>query len=94
MLSFASQAYIFFPGGYGTLDELFEMLTLVQTEKIPRIPIVLVNKKFWSPLIAWMEDCLRVEYGVIDAGDLGLYYIADTAEEAHRCIGQALKKNN
>ena len=58
MLSFASKVYIFFPGGFGTLDEFFEMVMLVQTQKIPHIPIILVDKEYWGPLAQWFEKYL------------------------------------
>lgn len=82
MLSFASEVYIYFPGGYGTLDELFELLTLVQTNKIARIPIVLYGKEFWSPLIKYMETALRDEYATISPEDLDLFYLVDSVDEA------------
>lgn len=82
MLSFSSEVYIFFPGGFGTLDEFFEMLTLVQTKKIKPIPIILIGKNFWSPLIAWFEETLKNDYRTIDENDMKLYTIVDTADEA------------
>ena len=94
MLSFASQIYIFFPGGYGTLDELFEMLTLVQTEKIPRIPIILVNKSFWTPLLRWVEDYLYKKNQAIDKNDLKIYYLVDNADEAYRLIRRLMRESN
>ncbi|MGE0467732.1 MAG: TIGR00730 family Rossman fold protein [Steroidobacteraceae bacterium] len=73
-----ARALVAFPGGYGTLDELFEVLTLVQTAKIPRLPIVLVGTEFWSRAVNF--DYL-VEEGFIDAKDLRLFTCVDTAEE-------------
>ncbi|MCH8244395.1 TIGR00730 family Rossman fold protein, partial [Patescibacteria group bacterium] len=55
MLAFASEVYIFFAGGFGTLDEFFEMVTLVQTRKIDPIPIILLGKEYWTPLLKWIE---------------------------------------
>ncbi len=87
MLSFASQAYVFFPGGYGTLDECFEILTLVQTKKITdKIPIILYGKDFWGDLGGWMKKKLLDQYQTIDAEDLRLYHIVDTPEEAYEII--------
>lgn len=91
MLASASQVYVFFPGGYGTLDELFEMLTLVQTEKILPIKIILVNKKFWTPLMSWIEKAVYKEGKAIDKSDLKLFTIVDGAEEAFALI-QKLEK--
>ncbi len=73
-------AYVVMPGGFGTLDELFEALTLVQTGKIANIPIILVGSKFWSGLAAWVADRL-VDEGMISPGDVGLLRIIDKPEE-------------
>ena len=86
MLAVASKIYIFFPGGFGTLDELFEMLMLVQTEKIPRIPIILVNKEYWAPLAAWIKECLFIKNQAIALEDMHIYHIVDNANEAHQLI--------
>ena len=87
MLSFASQAYVFFPGGFGTLDECFEILTLVQTRKITdKIPIILYGKDFWGDLDAWMKKKLLDQYQTIDPEDRQLYHIVDTPEEAWEII--------
>lgn len=73
-------AYVVMPGGFGTLDELAEILTLVQTEKTRRIPIILVHRPFWEPLIAWFQDTL-VEEGTISPDDLELMQILDNPKE-------------
>ena len=91
MLSFASKIYIFFPGGFGTLDEFFEMLTLVQTEEIPRIPIILVGKNYWNPLITWIEEYLFKKNKAIDKKDLQIYYLVDSADEAYQLIKKLIK---
>ncbi len=70
-----------YPGGLGTLDELFEALTLIQTEKIARIPVALVGKKFWGPLVDWIKNTL-VEDHKISKGDLDLFCVVDSAEDA------------
>ena len=76
-----SQGFIVLPGGFGTMDELFEAITLIQTGKIARFPIVLVGKDYWSGLFNWVKDRM-LEEGNISPEDLNLYRMVDTAEEA------------
>ena len=76
-----SQGFIVLPGGFGTLDELSEALTLIQTEKIGRFPIVLVGTEFWSGLLEWFSNTL-LKNGLIAEKDLALFRIVDTADEA------------
>ncbi|MGC4022547.1 MAG: TIGR00730 family Rossman fold protein [Cyclobacteriaceae bacterium] len=76
-----SQGFIVMPGGFGTLDELSEALTLIQTKKIGRFPIVMVGKKFWSGMIDWFKKVL-VEEKMISPEDLDLFNMVDTPEEA------------
>ena len=76
-----SQGYIVMPGGFGTMDELFEAITLIQTGKIARFPIVLVGKDYWSGLLEWVEKTMLTN-AYISEEDLKLYRIVDTAEEA------------
>ena len=75
-----SQAFVAFPGGLGTLDELFESLTLSQTGKTPRFPILLVGRDYWADLVDWLKDRALAE-GYIIAEDLELFRVVDTAEE-------------
>lgn len=89
MMSYAARAYVFFPGGYGTLDELFEMITLIQTKKITHIPVVLIGKDYWGPLIEWMTKNLYEEHATIDEEDLKLFTFVDTIEEAFELIKEA-----
>ena len=77
-----SQGFIVLPGGFGTLDELFEAITLIQTNKVGRFPIVLVGKKYWSGLLQWVEKVMLEEENNIKAEDLNLFRLVDTAEEA------------
>ena len=77
-----SQGFIVMPGGFGTLDELFEALTLIQTKKIGRFPIVLIGKKFWSGLLGWIETVLLNAENNISKEDLELYKVVETASEA------------
>lgn len=75
-----AQAFVIFPGGFGTLDELFEVLTLVQTQKIHQIPIILYGKEFWSGLVDWIQSTL-IEQKYIHPSDKNLFYITDDLEE-------------
>ena len=81
MLVFSSEALVVFPGGFGTLDEMFEVLTLVQTKKTAQVPIILVGKKFWSPLDEFIKDQLKDQTQTISAGDELLYHITDDLDE-------------
>lgn len=86
MLTYASEVYVYFPGGFGTLDEFFEIITLVQTKKIRKVPIVLYGKDYWEPLIAFMEKTLYEERGAIDKSDMDLYTVVDSVDEAFEYI--------
>ncbi|WP_305094387.1 TIGR00730 family Rossman fold protein [Prescottella sp. R16] len=83
-----SQAFICMPGGFGTLDELFEALTLVQTRKITRFPIVLMGTEFWSGLVDWLRASLE-RTGKISPGDIDLIHLTDSVEEAVRIVVDA-----
>jgi uncharacterized protein (TIGR00730 family) len=82
MLSASAQAYVFFPGGFGTLDEFFEMITLIQTGKMESVPCICIGKDFWGTMDTWVKKSLVEEYRTIDAADVGLYTVVDSAEEA------------
>ncbi len=81
-----SQAFVVMPGGFGTLDELFETLTLIQTDKISNVPIILVGKEFWTGLIDWVKTTVLGEFGNIAAKDLELIPIVDSPEEIVKII--------
>lgn len=85
-MSYSSGAYIFYPGGFGTLDEFFEIVTLVQTGKLRSIPIILVGSDFWAPLEKFIEGNLLQMHAAIDKKDLNLYRIIDDHEEIIRFI--------
>ncbi|SHM42537.1 hypothetical protein SAMN04488057_101413 [Cyclobacterium lianum] len=87
-----SQGFIVLPGGFGTLDELFEALTLIQTKKIGRFPIVLVGKEYWSGLIDWIKDVVLQQNANINEEDLNLFALVDTAEEAVAVIDNFYSK--
>lgn len=78
-------AFIIMPGGFGTMDELFEALTLVQTDKIDHFPIVLYDKHYWRGLVDWMRERM-VEAGCIDLNDLNLFHIVDSPQEAAEIV--------
>ncbi len=86
MLSFASEAYVVFPGGFGTLDEFLEILTLVQTKKIKRVPIILYGREFWTPLLEFFQNNLLEKHGTIDKHDLELMVVVDSPDEAYDTI--------
>jgi len=75
-----SIAFVFMPGGFGTLDEFFEVATLVQTQRIPRFPLILFGKDYWKGLLRWMKDRLEVD-GFISPGDLDLFTVTDDPQE-------------
>jgi uncharacterized protein (TIGR00730 family) len=81
-----AQGFVVLPGGFGTLDELFEALTLIQTLKIGRFPIILVGKSYWEGLLAWVKATMLEEENNIKAEDLELCHIVDTAEQAVKAI--------
>jgi uncharacterized protein (TIGR00730 family) len=85
-LSFAAEAYLFFPGGFGTLDEFFEIATLVQTHKIRRVPIFLVGKDYWEPLNEFIVENVFGLHHAIDQDDLTIYRITDDDDEILEAI--------
>ncbi len=88
-----SQAFVIMPGGFGTLDELFEALTLIQTKKIANRPIVLVGKEYWKGLTSWIEQTMLLE-GNISKSDLSLFTLVDTSNEAVEYIEEFFRTNS
>ncbi|MDP3970959.1 MAG: TIGR00730 family Rossman fold protein [bacterium] len=86
MLTAPSQAFVFFPGGFGTLDECFEVLTLIQTGKMPKVPVVMVGKEYWKRLDQFIKDEVLDHHQAVNAVDRKLYTIVDKAEDAMRLI--------
>jgi uncharacterized protein (TIGR00730 family) len=86
MLAASAQAYIFFPGGFGTVDEFMELTMLIQTKKMQKIPIVLVGKEFWQPFLNWIDNTLLKKYKAIKPEDTKLYKLVNTAEEALKIV--------
>ncbi len=89
ILNFSAEAYIFFPGGYGTLDELFTVLTLIQTKKIPKIPVILMGEEFWRPIKHVIIQTLRDQYETISPEDLDIFHITDNEDEVLDVIKNA-----
>ncbi|MBQ4915368.1 TIGR00730 family Rossman fold protein [Maribacter sp. MMG018] len=85
-----SQGFVVMPGGFGTLDELFEAITLIQTHKIGKFPIILVGSDFWSGLFDWIKDTM-LSFGNISPDDLDLIKIVDTEEEVVNIIDSFYK---
>ncbi len=81
-----AQGFIVLPGGFGTMDELFEALTLIQTGKIGHFPIVLVGKEYWAGLIKWLKETMHSEEHNVSIDDFRLFSLVDTAEEAVKII--------
>jgi len=87
-----SIAFVFLPGGFGTLDELFEVLTLVQTERIPKFPLILFGKRHWSGLLRWMKTGLGGRHAFIGPDDLKLLTLTDEVDEAVALIREYLQR--
>ena len=84
-----SNAFVCFPGGFGTMDEAFESLTLIQTLKIEPFPVILIGTEFWTGLIEWMREIMLDKYSTINGDDLNLFRMTDDLEEACRIIVEA-----
>ena len=89
-----SVGYVIFPGGFGTLDELFEALTLAQTGKIEHFPIALFGKDYWKDLYQWIDECLLEKYCTISPEDKNLYRVVDSPQEAADYIMSVIDKND
>lgn len=86
MLTYASEVYIYFPGGFGTMDEFFEIVTLVQTGKIKPLPVVCFGKEYWDPIIASFRERFFEKYHAVDEADLNLFKVVDSVDEAFEYI--------
>ncbi|MEE3003389.1 MAG: TIGR00730 family Rossman fold protein [Pseudomonadota bacterium] len=93
MLARFSSAFIALPGGYGTMDEIFEMATLVKTEKISEFPIVLIGSEYWQPLLDYLKNTF-VKNGTIYAEELECFYLTDSIDSALEYIETAVKRIN
>ncbi|MCB2208580.1 MAG: TIGR00730 family Rossman fold protein [Bacteroidetes bacterium] len=86
-----SQGYIVLPGGFGTMDELFEAITLIQTHKLVSFPVILVSKEYWGGLVSWIKDVM-LKQGMISESDLDIFHLVDTVEEAVEVIEDFYEK--
>ena len=86
MLSISAQAYVYFPGGIGTINEFFEILELIQTKKSKPLPMVLVGREYWNGLFDWMRKKAAEEFHFIEPEDLNFFHVVDTAQEAFDLI--------
>ena len=86
MLSYSAQAYVFFPGGFGTLDELGEMLVLVQTKKIEPLPIILVGRDYWKSFLKWVRMNMLQQHKTINQEDLDIIHLAKDVDDAYEII--------
>ena len=89
ILFFSAESYVYYPGGFGTLDEFFEIVTLIQTNKIPRVPVVLVGREFWDPLLKTIKEDLLDDYFTINKDDTKIYKIVDDENEIIEIIRNA-----
>lgn len=93
MLSASAQAYIFFPGGFGTMDEMSELTEMIQTKKMQRVPIILVGKEHWDGYLDWVKKAmLNGETTYIDAEDLSIMQVVDSAEEAFAIVKETKER--
>lgn len=93
MMAASAQAYVFFPGGFGTMDEFFEIITLIQTKKMAPVPVVCVGHEYWDGLIEWLTDVHRNKMKTISKNDLNLIQVVDTAEEAFEIVAASEERN-
>ena len=89
-----SQGFVVMPGGFGTLDEMFEAITLIQTKKIGKFPIILVGSHYWSGLLDWIKNVMIAEEKNANLDDLNLIKIVDTADEVVSELNRFYKKYN
>jgi uncharacterized protein (TIGR00730 family) len=87
-----SQGFVIMPGGFGTLDEMFEAMTLIQTKKIAKFPIILVGTEFWGGLMDWIKSTLLDKYANISPEDMNLFKVVDSADEVVETLDNFYKK--
>lgn len=93
MMAASAQAYVFFPGGFGTLDEFFEIVTLIETGKMQKTPVLCVGREFWDGLFDWVKKVQLQEFHTIHKADLDLIQIVDTVEEAYKIVSRSEERS-
>ncbi len=86
-----SQGFVCMPGGFGTLDELFESLTLIQTKKIKQRPVLLVGSQYWNGMVDWINKVMLIQNGNISSDDMNLFKVVDTVDEVIKEIDDFYK---
>lgn len=86
MLTASAQAYVVFPGGFGTMDEVFEMMTLIQTKKMERVPVMFYGADFWDGLMRWISTKMAQEHGTISPEDVELFTVVDSVDEVMEIV--------
>ncbi|HJN85391.1 MAG TPA: TIGR00730 family Rossman fold protein [Patescibacteria group bacterium] len=93
MLTASGQAYVFCPGGFGTMDEFFEIITLIQTKKMQPVPVVCLGHEYWDGLVDWIKETMRDQVQTISPEDVDLFTVVDTAEEAFDLIKDSKERS-
>ncbi len=93
LLTFSAEAFIFYPGGFGTFDELFDVLTLVQTGKIPRVPVILIGRDYWEPMNTFIKTQMLDAHKAISPDDMKLYHILEDHDEIVELIRKSPVSN-
>jgi uncharacterized protein (TIGR00730 family) len=93
LMTASGQAYVFCPGGFGTLDEAFEILTLIQTKKMQHVPTVMLGKDYWNGIVEWLRNTVLEQFETISPKDLDLFHVVDTAEEAYDLIKDSKERS-
>ena len=89
MMAASAQAYVFFPGGFGTMDEFFEIVTLIQTKKMAKTPVICMGKDYWGGLISWIQSTMLKKYKTVGKEDLDIFHVVNSAKEAFEIIEQS-----
>ncbi len=89
LLGFAAEVFVFFPGGFGTFDELFNILTLIQTGKIPKVPVILFGKDFWNPTVEFIKTNMLEKHHTIEPEDMNIFVITDSVDTVIKIIKEA-----